>query len=434
MIHIIQPTTCERNLAGICYYPYWVYVALKEDNRDVSLYENVTMREVDTIFEKINKLDLVLIDLSSYPQIELALAIYRDFRWEFNIQFIGYNPLIESKNLPIFDIEGNNIDINKGVFNYIFYDKYFKYMLLNDCDNHIKNKDPRKMVPIFLGVGCKRKCPFCYVSATNYPYGFADADQIKKILDYCIENNYNIHFSDENFYSHPEIEFILQYLQNKNIKWICLTDSLLLTKMILKYGEEYLLSSGNFLNEIGLETADETNMSKKQNLDTIFKSKLNIFWLVVTFMPNETISSLNSTGHFHKLWGWKKEDLLKRIRTNSTEGGLGQFFQVYHGTEYGEGSGISGKIFSNYPTRLYPSYVGYKFLNDIPKINREINKSDEEWFDLYFLSVKEIYNLYKEIDGIKTVNEICKDNLDKIVGIAQLAKLNVISSVVKECI
>ena len=426
--HIIQPTTWERNLSGICYMPYWLYTAFKEDNRPVVLYEDAKLREADKIIAAMSKDDILLIDLSSYPQVSLAREIYRAaVEAEIRAEFIGYNPLIEALSFPVYDIEGDGIDILNGVFNYIYYSEDFKYALLSDCDNHLKSiNDYRKVVPLFLSIGCKRGCPYCYVSHSNYPFGKTTQEHTLKLLDYIISKNWNVHFIDENFFANPHLDAILEHLQGKGLKYICLTDTLSLVRAIEKYGEDYLLNSGNALNEVGLETISTEVLDKKQNITPLLTTSLRVFWLTVTFLPNESLKSLNDTGAFLQEHGYEKEELLPRIRTNSTVGGLGQFFQLYHNTPYWKKKDSLGKVFTEYPTRLYPSFVGFPILREVPVKLREVSEKDFGWLDLY-LTPEKVLEVLQAVDGVSSVGQIIQNNPERLIAIAQLARLNIIT-------
>lgn len=428
---IIQPSTYERNLGGICYMPYWVYSFYRSGNIPVEIHEDVTVREMDSILQSYNKSDFFIIDLSSYPQIDLALIFYKELcKKQYLCQFVGYKPLIEKYNLPYIT---ENVDLLKGCFNSIFYLEETKFGLLSDCDNHLKQiGETKKVVPLFLSVGCKRACPFCYCTGTNYPYGFMDKEQIKKVIDYCESKKYNIHFCDENFYYHDEIEFIIEYLKTKHIKYIALTDSLILSHIVegkFYFTEKDLLESGNILNEIGLEVVEESALKKAQNIKPLLNSKLKLFWLTMTFLPDDTIKNQNKTGQFLKKYGYKYDELLERIRTNSTVGGLGQFYQIYDGLKGSESCRKSGVELTERATRLSPSYIGDTYLSEIPKRNSHINEEDFKWFELYGINEGQVTEVFYSIDGKENVRRISKMQPDNLIIIAILARLNIITTV-----
>jgi len=435
-IIIIQPTTSERVLASIAQCSYWLYAALKKKNKDVILYEDVTLLHMDEIFDYWGKDTLYLIELSNYPQIDIVNQIFLEKRNFYNMKCFGYSPLIQLYNHPELNYkEDLDVELIDGVFDFIFYHKDYKNEITFDGDSHIKitDGDTRPFVSVYLGVGCKRGCPYCCLSAFDYPYGDCSIEKAKEIIDFCVKNNFNIHFRNENFFHYKYLDELLEYLQGKNLKYICLSDSLTLKHILQKYGEDYLLSSGNFLTEIGLETIDTKVLNKKQDF-SIVDCKLNLFWLTITFQPDETITSLNQTGEFLRLYGKQRHELLegKGKGTNSTIGGLGQFFQYYHGTEFFKDLNQKGVILTSRPIRLYPSFVGYKFLDCKPYKYRRVSEEDKQWFDLYFPDV--IPEVLSLIDGQKSVIEIIQDknfkeisiDIKKLVVVAQLAKLGII--------
>lgn len=424
MITILQPTTTEQNLGGICYSPYWYYAFFRSKGHEVKIFEDVTMRSLRAAEASLIESELVLIDLSSYGQVLFSQEIFREVKKTKTCAFIGYAPLIRSLELPLFDPKES---IEQAVFDSFFYSDEFRYSLLSDCDSHIKSQDSRKVVPVFLSVGCNKKCPFCYATTEAYPFGVASKDKIRRIIDRCSERGWNIHFCDEDFFAHPHIEFILDLLKEKSIKYICLTTVVSLLSAVERFGLEKIKASGNFLNEIGLETADKTVLSKNQGLmQKAIDTGLKLFWLVMTFMPNESLSSLRATGEFLEKYGYKKNELLPRIVTNSTTGGLGQFFQPYHGTPWHERIDDLGVVYNHYSTRLFPSFIGHKLLNEVPVRLREIQDCDFEWFSLYGNDNEMVKSVFNLVDGAKNVKQIVGSDMERAIVIAQFARLGIV--------
>lgn len=425
---IIQPSTWERNLNGICYMPYWVHACLKLSGCNSEIHEDITMRSLDKI--KIDGSDIVLIDISSYPQIELAESIMRDLNRQGinNVRFIGYKPLIEARKLNFFDVSHIGLNILDGVFNFQFYENDYKdsLHLLSDCDMHYKVENPKKVIPLFLSVGCKRGCSYCYVSSGTYPYGVASMEQVEKMLDFAEAKNANVHFCDEDFFLNPNIDKILASLHKRNIQWIALTETMTLKHTIDKFGEDYLIECGNFLNEVGLEVFDKDIIHKQQDVDSIKNSKLRIFWLTVALFPEDTIGNQNRLGEFLSKYGAKREELAVRIQTNSCIGGLGQFFQAYHGTKMFEEAPQRGIFLTNAATRLYPSYINNNILNYVVKINP--NKGFGEavsWLDLYMPRERAL-GLIKDIEGRKVSSLIEERGVDFIIVLLQLARFGLV--------
>jgi hypothetical protein len=423
---IVQPATTERNLGGVCYMPYWHYAMMRQKNEPVSLYENVTMRDWDELLARHGK-DRLLIDLSSYPQIDFVWSVLPDLiRAGVEFSFIGYEPLIRALGLPFFAVK--NEDLLLGVFGYLHYFEEYRYGLLSDCDNHLKHlEDGRRVVPLFLSVGCKRGCPYCYVAGSNYPYGTATERQIEGLLDLCVRQNWNIHFTDENFFAHPLYQRIVERLRGTGLRWICLTDTLSLHRVLVEHGAGWLQEGGNALNEVGLEVLDSDVLAKEQAIEPLLarRHEVPIFWLTMTFLPHDTLGSMRATGEFLRRYGYRREELLPRIQTNSTVGGLGQFMQLYHGTVYWRQREKLGRIFTERPTRLWPSFIGHRLLASRVRISGALQKEDEEWLGLY-VGQKRVEETLREVDGRKTFGEIAGEDMAKAVALAQAARLGLI--------
>lgn len=421
MYIIIQPTTTERVLSGICYTSQWLYGSLIEAKKQVVLHEDVSMCGIDSIFKfSLEDRDIFIIDLSSYPQQDMCLQIWREYRHDYKIFFSGYKPLIESLGLPFFEH-----DLTAGIVNYHKHLDCFMNRPIDDYDAHVKRLDRgRPFMPIFLSVGCQRKCPYCYVGYSNFPNVQLSKEEMFRAVDYCAEMEYDIHFYDEDLFAHPEIDALIEHMIGMDVRWICLTTGVKLAEAIKRLGEKKIIDAGNILNEIGVETADPSVLKKKQELPTLLASGLNFFWLTVTFFPTETIQSKRMTGEFLRKHGYGYDEMVGRIKTNSTHGGLGQFFQPYHGTPWFEKIESMGRVYSNRPTRLYPSFVGNKFLTDIPK-KAWNDDLDLRWLDLYGTQER-CSELWKKCDGILTVDEITRGDLDSIVMMAQMAQLGML--------
>ncbi|HQG58770.1 MAG TPA: hypothetical protein PLM44_02995, partial [bacterium] len=115
-----------------------------------------------------------------------------------------------------------------------------------------------------------------------------------------------------------------------------------------------------------------------------------IFWLVLTFFPGETITSLNKTGLFLRKYGLKESEVVGRLRTNGTKGGLGQFFQPYHGLDMYEKSEGNGQFLTERPIRLIPSYIPKSFLDSqIKEVVIERFEEAKPWLELYNISLDE---------------------------------------------
>jgi len=424
---ILQPTSTERVLSGICYHPQWLYAAMKEKGYKVRLFEDMSMTEIDLVLtsmvRRINKLEPheVVINLSSYPQKDMCQQVWREYKDRLDITFAGYTPLIKALGLPVHRM---TVDIMDGVSAYHKYIDGFLKRTVTDYDSHLVRLDDGKpYMPLFLSVGCKRKCPYCYVGYSDFPHGNVDLDVAIEAIDSYAAKGWNIHFYDEDLFNYPQIGEVLKHLRSMPVKWICLTTSVSLAKAREEYGEDAILRSGNVLNEIGVETADEKVLVKSQRLKDIIDSELSVFWLTVTFFPSETLESKYLTGQFLQRYGHDYDQLVPRIRTNSSPGGLGQFFQPYHGTPWYDGINDEGVVLDKSPTRLWPSFVGYRFLEEVPQ--RQSCQADGRWLTMYGAKSDSL-RLWAECTGDRTVLELCGSDTTKLAQLAQLAQLGMV--------
>ena len=394
-IIIIDPASTEFNRGSFCYLPYILYSALKEEGKEVLLLENATVANIDHI----PGAEKYLIALWSYPQIE-ACEVYNRFMGK-NIAFFGYYPLIEKLSLPMEKID--NETIKKGILSYPEYYDDFTYLLLSDCDMHLA-KYTGKVYPFCTSYGCPNGCTFCPSTVNcNKQRIFPGITFVLASLVKAYKGGVrNIHFTDEDFFwdtdRTKEILELFAFLnenidESKHCQLIAMGHIGTVLKFVNKYGIELLEASGLKLIEVGFETADEklakdmgkVSVDKYIKLANFFKdSEVNIFWLTLTFFPGETLKTVNKTGDFLRKYGYDLDELYGRIRTNSTEGGLGQFFQWYAGIEETVIIDYGGVKTTNRPIRLIPSYVPNSFLDDTIKCEMKgLHISKRKWFDLY---------------------------------------------------
>jgi hypothetical protein len=358
---------------------------------DVQIMEDFTASQMDDIM--LNEARIVYVALWSYPQIDLALVLNR----YMNVEFFGYEPLIDHLKLPKWRSPDNRW-ILKGLANYPKYFDNFKHILLSDCDMHLNAFDGITY-PVFTSYGCPKKCSFCPSSVNcKRKVLFLPTDQVLELLRFLKSKTLgkvNIHFTDEDFFLRPDRTYdILTNCSADDYNFIALGSCSSLTHFIKKYGNDILKDSGIKLLEVGLETGSDEIASKMgkgsrkdyEDLHKLVDHKTELFWLTMTFHPGETIGTLNETGNFLRKYGQKPQNLYGRIRTNSTVGGLGQFFQYYHGT----GAKPSGLVLSERPIRLLPSFVPDSFLNSkIEKVNKN-RSSHFYWFGLYGTDVRSL--------------------------------------------
>lgn len=416
---LIQPTTTERNLSGVCYKIYWTYAALREAGHEVEIHEDATLLETDAVIREAGSATIVL-DLSSTPQQDIALDLARAHG--DRLSFCGYSPLIARLRLLEFSPP---VDPLAGAWAYPYYYDNFDRGLLSDCDAHLESEGSvRPVVPVFLSVGCRRRCPYCYVGTPGYPYGDIPPAAIPRLLSYVDERGWNVHFCDEDFYRSPSLGLTLETLRRLSIRWIALASSVALARAMATTSADALLAAGCALNEVGLETADETVLEKRQDFGAILRSPLRTLWLAVTFFPAETVASISRTGQFLSRHGLAFDDLVPRLRTNGTVGGLGQFFQPYEGTPWGESIGAMGRMLTERPTRLWPSFVGDRFLACRPAWVGEIPDDADRWFRLYGQGRGEAEAVARRLAG-QTIGEEF-ETPSEFVLLAQLARLGVL--------
>lgn len=386
---IIDPASTEFNRGSYCYLPYILFSALRSDGYGVLLIEDFTCSDIDGLPEA-NK---YLVGLWSYPQIDACLILDRFL--PSKPEFFGYYPLVNKYRLKKY--QASDRQILDGITNYTQYYDAFERILLSDCDMHL-TKYEGQVYPLFTSYGCGNKCKFCPVSVNcNSNKVIVPIEKVKSILDFCDEKGYkNIHFTDEDFFFDADRAMeILQYTQDRGFNYISLGSVHTVTRFIEKFGTEVFSATGMRLIEVGLETAD-TALNKKMGkagkdkytaLAEMAKGKVDIFWLTMTFFPGETIQTLKATGLFLKQYGFELTDLYGRVQTNSTKGGLGQFFQSYEGTAESIDIENKGMLVSERPVRLIPSFIPHSFLScEIQNIRRP-TVEEEVWYNLYRLPI-----------------------------------------------
>lgn len=424
--YIIDPTYTEFNRGSYGYIPYILYCGLKEQGYNVGISEDFTIPNL----ENLPKAKHYYIALWAYPQIDTVLVMKKFMPGTFS--FFGYYPLIDHLKLPKYVVPDELI--LKGITSYPKYYYDFKFVLLCDDDMHL-SKYKGQVYPLFTAYGCPNRCAFCPATVNcNYKRIEAPLEDIKNALDYCLEMGYmNIHFTDEDLFHDPGRTYaILSHVFDKGMKFIALATVTKVQKFLNIYGEEPLIRAGVKIVEVGFETADETiatNMHKPKKdkylklIDSL--KETDIFWLTLTFFPGETITSLNKTGSFLKEHGHKIEDVYSRIATNSTEGGLGQFMQIYHGVEDFMELIEQGIHINQRPIRLLPSFIPWSFLNSkIEKVN-PIKEEHLKWFKIYRVDP----NKYELQEGL-TISELIEDdysNTDAFLFYAICARLRIIN-------
>lgn len=401
-INIIDTTSTEFNRGSFCYAPYLCYNGLKERGYDVHLFETVRPEDLDTIPDA----DIQVVTLWSYPQIESAFLFAHFLPFTYgkdNVYFVGYRPLIEELGLRYIDkvlaIDPmQDVDfLKKAMFSYPKYYQDFKRLLLSDCDMHLQSLEKgEKVYPLFTTYGCPNGCSFCpsTVNCGRKRIQLSEEQTVSLLLDCSIRGIKYIHLTDEDFFFNIERAFsILTAISGLGFHLIALGSAKKVKNFIDKYGTDVIRQSGLEVIEIGFESASETmshSMGAGKSLtdcealaEMQHTLPCRIFWLVMTFFPGETIHTLNETGRFMQKYGFNENEVVGRLRTNGTKGGLGQFFQVYTGTPM-EGLEENGRQLTARPIRLIPSYIPDSFVGSkINRIHLEKLAEAEPWLRLY---------------------------------------------------
>ncbi len=424
---IIDPSYVEFNRGSHGYLPYILYGGLKEQGYNVELFEDFTIPNLEYLPEAKH----YYIALWAYPQMDAAFVIQKFLPGKFS--FFGYYPLIDHLKLPKYIVPDEII--LKGITSFPKYYYDHTQILGCDCDLHLqKYDDGGQVYPLFTAYGCPNRCAFCPATVNcDYKRIEAPISDVYDSLDYCISEGYmNIHFTDEDlFHDIGRAYAILHYVYDRGMKFIALATVTKVQKFLDTYGEEPLIRSGVKIVEVGFETADETiatSMHKpKKDKYILLRESLketDIFWLTLTFFPGETISSLNKTGEFLKQYGHKVEDVYSRIATNSTEGGLGQFMQIYHGVKDYDKLIEHGIHLSNRPIRLLPSFIPWSFVDSVVKEINPIKEEHLKWFQMYKVDPSK----YKIKKGwtIENLLQDIGDDADGFVFFAICARLGII--------
>jgi hypothetical protein len=450
-LNIIDTSSTEYNRGSFCYAPYLLYNGLTEIKEEVFFMEAFQPEDLD----KIPDAEFQIVTLWSYPQIECAILLAQMLPFQFgkdNVYFIGYSPLIKELGLrnceeflgfdPLQDPDFLRSAMRAYPKNY----KNFYRLLLSDCDMHLKHLNKgEKVYPLFTSYGCSNGCAFC-PSTKNCGKTRIEVsiDETIQMLEECYKLGVrNIHFTDEDFFFDTKrAGEILNYIREAlpDMHLIALGSAKAVWDFIQKYGDHIISDAGLEVIEIGFESGSEDlsqsmgvgkSLSDCQKLaDIQDRLPFNIFWLVQTFFPGENIKSLNDTGKFMMKYGFKMNEVVGRLRTNGTQGGLGQFFQGYIGTPIFKTMRAKGYFITERPIRLIPSYLPNTFLEDT------ITEIHPEYFDAAVLYL-ELYNINTcgfNPDSLKIGSKI-KDYITEApmyqqikyaIGLAILARFGVI--------
>lgn len=403
-INIIDPTSSEFNRGSFCYAPYLLYNGLNTlDGITVNIIETFVVEDID----KLPPADVNVVCLWSYPQIEACQTIANMLPIK-TLYYVGYTPLIEHLGLPHiesylgFDPLIDSAFLRTAMKEYPNNYSKFRRLLLSDCDMHLKNLDKGDLVhPLFTSYGCPNRCSFCPSTRNcGYKRVVLSVDDTNTLFDECIEKGVKcIHLTDEDFFfSKDRTAKILKHLKGKGLRLIALGSADKVYEFVQEYGTDIIRDAGIELIEIGFESGDTSvseQMGAGKSLDSCARLAriqddlpFDIFWLVMTFFPGENIQTLRQTGIFMEQYGKEIHEVLGRLRTNGTKGGLGQFFQPYHGLPIFSTLAERGKTITSRPVRLIPSFIPNSFLNSkISEINYDNIDKARPWLDTYDTAV-----------------------------------------------
>lgn len=432
---IIDPASTEFNRGSFCYLPYILYSVFMKKGLKVKLLEDFTCANIDEIPEAKN----YFVALWSYPQIEACLVLERFM--EKRPLFFGYGPLIEKYFGRQNYYELSNQDIEKGIEFYWEYFDDFKFLLLSDCDMHLK-KYSGQVYPMFTSYGCNNLCSFCPVGVNCQRQRIiVDENSVIRNLKTLREKGkMNFHFTDEDFFF--DIDRAYNILKGSNsdgkMKFISLGHVNSVVSFIKKYGSLVLEETGMKLIEVGFETGSielskmmhKPTISKYLELKKLCNNHVDIFWLTLTFFPGETIRTLNDTGSFLKENGFQLEEVYGRIATNSTHGGLGQFFQLYDGVKEYQSLISSGHFLTDRPMRLIPSFIPFSFLRSKINFVRPIDEEERKWYLLYGIVEEDFVDVHVgdtvwECLKLNDYQDLVK-NVKKLLYVAISARLGVL--------
>lgn len=387
--YLLDPASTEWNRGGYNYLPYLFYDYLKwEEGRDVTFIENFTVLDL-------NKIDTsgdheIYVSFCTPPQKDMCLELHRLYP---QANFLGYYGFIEELGFPMFRVSSEQIVSGMKHQGKSF--SHLKTILLSDCDAHINGKFEGSLYPIHTSYACSNGCFFCPGSKNNCRrMDYLPLANVAAKLQFFHNHGWNnLHFVDENMAVNNERMHEVLTIGKKigNFNSIILGDSVNLLKFIHRYGETFLQEHGVFLLEIGFEGSNllDTKGGNKhvKACEELYRICPDLtFFLTITFSPGETIETLNRTGEWLRNYGKKPEELMERIRTNGTEGGLGQFFQPYPDLPY-DAAGLHSPF---NPTRLYPSFIPASFLN-----SQILAYASDRWDD--FVSSCSLYPVRPEI-------------------------------------
>ncbi len=290
---------------------------------------------------------------------------------------------------------------------------YFERVLKNNPENinrfwELQNAYPKinedhsdlhiypyvKAIPAVLSMGCNNQCSFCPTAEKfKGKIYFGDAE---RILPHY--KDMNVHFLDENFF-HNDMDIILPLLKKYNIKWLAMAHFEDVMNAYNKFGEDYLYDCGLRLIEVGLENIA---LMRKVPGDGVPNNKVEIFYLNLTFLPNETKSTIQETAE------WMKTHNLKNpiYHYNGVWYAPGQYYFPYGKNE------PDGIVLETEFARIVPTYIPNSFLNE------EVEIIDKDLVNRYVHLVASKYNIQNPEKNHYIVKDFIGENFRKAIWLA----------------
>lgn len=374
-ICFLVPPTTEQVESAVVHSVYGYAAAAKKRGQRVRIIQGVLASNVQQKLHRVPWDWQIAVDVSSIPQVDHAQAIVdhcmREGRMVGCLGLQGTIDAFRLPHLPGFTTE----EFGQGMLSmHSIHCSIGQNALSQDLDSHIITDDQRRWTSMFLSVGCRKRCHFCYTTAGEYPHAFATPGQIRDAINFAKRKNTNIHFMDEDLFAHPDLDLILAMLERSGLRWIAMSTSERLSQYLTCTPRpvERLKRSGLVCLEVGLEGLDSKVTKKHQTLEPIQAvtdrslpacDHLPVFWLTMTYFEGDSLAHIRATGDFLARYGFEPYEMLPRIRTNANRLGLGQFAMRYHGTRMWTTTAETCIHFTERPTRLLPSMIGRDLWN-----------------------------------------------------------------------
>lgn len=367
---IISPSTLDivPNATG-GFLPYALYSALQNSGEtDVRLLDDATVNEVD--LEK--SVENIVVVVTNYGQISSARAIVQWLRIR-GARPVGYGfpALLHRVGLPFHEVASPQ-DIAHGFLTQHIWGARGKYpkWILGECKPHFPSLRLRRpMMPVFASVGCPRTvaCGFCPIGiqqgpALNIPGVQPDIAEFRSTVKWLQMHGYSAHFMDEDLLRVHGAEKV-RILEEEGVEWIGLVSSEALSEVLEQVPDFSNHSKHSMCQgvEVGLENVDYGVSDKTQNLMPVVQSGLPINWLTMSFLPQDSVETLQATEAFVEAHLYEPKTQTDGMKTVGGAHSTGQFYIPYEDTPLGKLE-VSREGTSTVPpeywVRQAPNFVG----------------------------------------------------------------------------